>query len=178
MFVLKFWYQSPLLCTKEIYLYMMFLTASSVHQSWINQLYALDSRGTKCSWNYYIRRMTRDVWNSGLVLVLRVSIFYYFELSDCVSLRSEFRYDFNMETMSGSSLPPVICRRAHVLFMLFVFAAHRGDQHILCGVFVLLVFVVFILCGQFLWIVHGWLLLRCPLTSVSRFFEKKLEMFR
>jgi hypothetical protein len=122
MFVLKFWYQSPLLCTKEIYLYMMFLTASSVHQSWINQLYALDSRGTKCSWNYYIRRMTRDVWNSGLVLVLRVSIFYYFELSDCVSLRSEFRYDFNMETMSGSSLPPVICRRAHVLFMLFVFA--------------------------------------------------------
>jgi hypothetical protein len=48
--------------------------------------------------------------------------------------------------------------------------AHRGDQHILCGVFVLLVFVVFTLCCQFLWIVHCRLLLRSPLTSVSRFF--------
>ena len=116
----------------------MFLTASNVHQSWINQLYALDSRGTKCSWNYYIRRMTRVVWSSGLVLVLRVSIFLYFKFSDCVSLRSEFRYDFNMETMSGSSLPPVICRRAHVLFMLFVFVcSSRWPTHIVwCFCFV------------------------------------------
>ena len=135
MFVFKFWYQSPLLCTKEIYLCMMFLTASNVHQSWINQLYALDSRGTKCSWNYYIRRMTRVVWSSGLVLVLRVSIFLYFKFSDCVSLRSEFRYDFNMEAMSGSSLPPVICRRAHVLFMLFVFVLLIAVTNTYCVVF-------------------------------------------
>jgi len=26
------------------------------------------------------------------------------------------------KTMFGSSLPPVVCRRAHVLFMLFMFA--------------------------------------------------------
>ena len=30
-------------------------------------------------------------------------------------------YDFHIKTMFGSSLPPVVCRRAHVLFTLFVF---------------------------------------------------------
>ena len=32
----------------------------------------------------------------------------------------DVRYDFRIETMFGSSLPPVVCRRAHVLFTLFV----------------------------------------------------------
>ena len=31
------------------------------------------------------------------------------------------RYDFRIKTMFSSSLSPVVCRRAHVLFMLFVF---------------------------------------------------------
>ena len=30
-------------------------------------------------------------------------------------------YDFCIKTMFGSSLPPVVCRKAHVLFTLFVF---------------------------------------------------------
>jgi hypothetical protein len=34
----------------------------------------------------------------------------------------------------GSSLPPVVCRRADVLFSLFVFVAHSGVYHILCCV--------------------------------------------
>jgi len=33
----------------------------------------------------------------------------------------DVRYDFRIKTMFGSSLPPVVCRRADVLFMLFVF---------------------------------------------------------
>ena len=33
----------------------------------------------------------------------------------------DVRYDFRIEMMFGSSLPPVVCRRAHVLFTLFVF---------------------------------------------------------
>ena len=41
----------------------------------------------------------------------------------------DVRYDFRIKTMFGSSLPPVICGRAHVLFVLF---AHSGVQHILC----------------------------------------------
>jgi hypothetical protein len=32
------------------------------------------------------------------------------------------RYDISMHTMFGSSLPPVVCRRSHVLFTLFVSA--------------------------------------------------------
>ena len=31
------------------------------------------------------------------------------------------RYDFSIKTMFGLSLPQVVCRRAHVLFTLFVF---------------------------------------------------------
>ena len=34
----------------------------------------------------------------------------------------DVRYDFRMQTMFVSSLPPVVCRRAHVLFTLFVLA--------------------------------------------------------
>jgi hypothetical protein len=39
-----------------------------------------------------------------------------------------------MKTMIGSSLSPVVCRRAHVLFTLFVLClfAHSGVQHMLC----------------------------------------------
>ena len=34
----------------------------------------------------------------------------------------DFRYDFRMKTMFGSHLSPVVCRRVHVLFTLFVVA--------------------------------------------------------
>ena len=45
--------------------------------------------------------------------------------------------------MFGSSLPPVVCRRAHVLFTLCVcLLAHSGVHHILCCVFVLIFFVL------------------------------------
>jgi hypothetical protein len=40
-------------------------------------------------------------------------------------------------TVFRSSLRPAVCRRAHVLFTLFVFT-HSGVQHILCCVFVCL----------------------------------------
>jgi hypothetical protein len=33
----------------------------------------------------------------------------------------DVHYDFCIKLMFGSSLPPVVSRRAHVLFMLFVF---------------------------------------------------------
>jgi hypothetical protein len=42
-----------------------------------------------------------------------------------------------LNTILGSPLPPVVCRRAHVLFTLCFFA-HSGVQHILCCVFVFL----------------------------------------
>jgi len=65
----------------------------------------------------------------------------------------DVRYDFRIKTMFGSSLPPVVCRRAHVLFTLFVFV---------CAVMVNTYCVVFLFyflhrvypIVQFIWIVH------------------------
>ena len=33
----------------------------------------------------------------------------------------DVRYDFRMKAMFGLYLPPVVCRRVHILFTLFVF---------------------------------------------------------
>ena len=41
----------------------------------------------------------------------------------------DVRYDFRIKTMFGSSLPPVVCRREHVLF---VFDGYSAVQHIMC----------------------------------------------
>jgi hypothetical protein len=52
------------------------------------------------------------------------SSFYFFVLSYYVSLCSEFSVAMSVTIsvhMISSNLPPVVCRRAHVLFTLFVF---------------------------------------------------------
>ena len=69
----------------------------------------------------------------------------------------DVRYNFRIKTMFGSSLSPVVCRSAHVLFTLFVFVcAYWCPTHIvLCFYFVLCN-----LCCQFLWIIHFVLRLR------------------
>ena len=66
----------------------------------------------------------------------------------------DVHYDFYIKTMFGSFLPPLVCRRVHVLFTvfcgdfvflfvcLFFFFAHSGVQHILCCVFVLFLLVL------------------------------------
>ena len=64
--------------------------------------------------------------------------------------------------------PPVVCRKVHVLFTLFVLFAHSGVQHILSCVFVLFVFVLCTPCCQCLWIVPFWLAHRYSLTFIYR----------
>jgi hypothetical protein len=44
--------------------------------------------------------------------------------------------------MFGSSLPPVVSRRIHVLFTLFIFFGYSGVQHLLCCIFVLFLFCI------------------------------------
>jgi hypothetical protein len=71
------------------------------------------------------------------------------------------RCDFRINTMFGSSLPPVLWGSDHVLFPLFVcvylpIVVSNTD----CAVYF---FVLSILCCQFLCIVHLWLALRCSL---------------
>ena len=55
-------------------------------------------------------------------------------------------YDFPIKTMFGSSLPPVVCWRAHVLFTLFVFVCVKWcPAHIVlyyCFVFLHIVYPV------------------------------------
>jgi hypothetical protein len=46
----------------------------------------------------------------------------------------DIRNDFHINMMFGSSLPPVVCSRAHVLRYLCLFA-HISVKHILCCVF-------------------------------------------
>ena len=66
---------------------------------------------------------------------------------------------FPRETMFGLSLPPIVCRRAHVLYTLsvFIFSYWSGvfGGGLLCCK-----------CCQFLLIVHFVLLLRCSLAFV------------
>ena len=48
----------------------------------------------------------------------------------------DVRYDFRIiETMLGSSLLPVVCRRAHVLFTLFVYCLRIVVSNTYCFVF-------------------------------------------
>jgi len=61
-------------------------------------------------------------------------------------------YDFRIKPMFDSSLPPVVCRRVYVLFTCYLCLFADSD--------VLFVFVLCILCYQFLQIVHFWLPLR------------------
>ena len=56
--------------------------------------------------------------------VFLISLFVCVVLLCVFTFRVPFcdvRYDFRIDTMFGLSLPPVVFRRAHVLFMLFVF---------------------------------------------------------
>ena len=67
--------------------------------------------------------------------------------------------------MFGSSLPPFVCRRVHVLFTLFVFVCVEW-----CLIHIVLCFVVFhrlvYPSCQFLWIIYFRLPLRYSLTCI------------
>ena len=57
----------------------------------------------------------------GRVCHLEVAYHTYWCMSYYVSVHNQFRdvlYDFCIKTTFGSSLPPVVCRRVQVLFML------------------------------------------------------------
>ena len=65
--------------------------------------------------------------------------------------------------MFGSSLSPVVCRRGHVLYTLFVFVCVYWCPQIVCSIFVRIV----CLCCHFLWMVHLWLPLWYSLTFIA-----------
>ena len=95
---------------------------------------------------------------------VHVSSFYFIVLSYCVSLRSEFRYDFRIKTIQGSSLPPIVCRRVHVLFTLFVFV--YVWHIVLCFVFLRPVYPM-------LAVLYRMSICDCPFGILWRFFYIK-----
>ena len=75
---------------------------------------------------------------------------------------------------SKHTLPPVVCRRAHVLFTVFVFVCVGGVQHTPRCAFVLFVLAL-CLCCQLLWIVHFWFPLRFSLTFIYTKIQTEVD---
>ena len=101
---------------------------------------------------------------SSICVILVILVLYYYVFTFLVQ-RCDVRYDFLIKRCSVRLYHPVVCNRAHVLFMLFVFVCvFSGVQHILCCV--VFFFILCTLCCQFLWIVHFWLPLRYSLTCI------------
>jgi hypothetical protein len=114
--------------------------------------------------------------SNGITLVLKTDPFEFLDqfkswsmllifLVFCVVLLCVFTfwvpwcdvcYDICIQTMFGSSLPPVVCKRVHVLLTWFVFVWSSTY----CVVFFLFFFVLCTLCCKFLWIVLFWMFLR------------------
>jgi hypothetical protein len=62
--------------------------------------------------------------NLVIVCALKCLIQKKYLIDICLSVpRRVARYNFGKKTMFGSSLPPVVCRRDHVLITLYVFAS-------------------------------------------------------
>ena len=78
----------------------------------------------------------------------------------------DVRYDIRMKTMFSSSLLPVVCRRAHVLFTLFVFVFVKWCQShiVLCFWFGLVSCVPYNACFS------GLSLFDCHFAILERFF--------
>jgi hypothetical protein len=91
-------------------------------------------------------------WRLEYMKVVNTSL-EYIQVEDLTQVKNTYRllsWHRLLITMFGSWLPPVVCRRAHVLYL----CKDSGVQHILCCVFALFVFVLCTLCCQFLGIVH------------------------
>jgi hypothetical protein len=87
----------------------------------------------KSKWNFFSKFLHLSIELLKICFQLVCPTFWI----SCCGVRN----DFCIKTMFGSSLPPFVCRRAHVLFTLFVFVAYSGVQHILCFCFVFLCYV-------------------------------------
>ena len=70
----------------------------------------------------------------------------------------------------------LVCRSAHVLFTLFVFACALWCPTHIVFCFVSFFFVLCTLCCQFLWIVHIWLPLRYSLAFISHIVVSQIHL--
>ena len=106
--------------------------------------------------------------NVNIVSRCKENIIECFSLYHDIALRSKFRgvksrYAFRIITMFGSSLSPIVCMRAHVLFTLFVFVCVEWCQ----------THIVLCFCFVFLSLVYPMLQvsLDCPFVITSSVFS-------
>ena len=83
-------------------------------------------------------------------------------------------YDFWIKTIFITSLPPVVCRRAQILFMLFVVCLHIVVSNTYHVVFL---FCFSSSCCQVFWIVHFWLPLWYYLTFIN-YLTDNINVYR
>jgi hypothetical protein len=79
---------------------------------------------TICIGHHYAQTNTNNINKTCALLNANLLIYLVFLCCPIIYLHvpcCDVHYDFRIKTMFNSSLPPVVCRRAHVLFMLFVF---------------------------------------------------------
>jgi hypothetical protein len=81
----------------------------------INDIYCvLDQHGLVLVWGIVTIPVSKQD-------ATRLNFFNVFVICTWGVYFSSVRYDFRIKRMFGSSLPPVVCRKTHVLFTLFVF---------------------------------------------------------
>jgi hypothetical protein len=68
------------------------------------------------NWRFFIDVLVGSVLLIFIVFSVVLLCVFTYRVTCC-----DVCYDFRINTMFGSSLPPVVCRRARVLFMFFVF---------------------------------------------------------
>jgi len=108
------------------------------------------------------------VSNCVVICHIHLSCVYLYRMLIYI-MYCDVRYDFRINTMFGSYLPPLTCRRTHFLLTLFVFVYVLWcPTHIVMCFCVLFFFVLCSLRYQFLSIVLFWLLLRYSLTFIYR----------
>ena len=134
---------------------------------WFNYIASVRSRNcllfASTSWVH------RVVSGGSVLLICLVFCVVLFCVFTFLVLCCDGRYDCRIKIIFSSSLTPVVCRKAHVLVTLFVFACVEWcPTHIvLCCVFCFVSrSAVCTQCCQFLWIVHSWLPLRFSLAFI------------
>jgi hypothetical protein len=87
-----------------------------------------------CTWS--LNCILSYIWIIIFLSLLQMELYVFTFWVPCCDVR----YDFCIKTMFGSSLPPVVCRRPHVLFTLFMFVwVQWCPTHVvLCFCFVIL----------------------------------------
>ena len=102
----------------------IYMCERSINFAYIPMIFFLVEFGTGLTvWYLFVFHFTAKCDSIILYYSAHRFSFYFVLLCVCTFWVAccDVRYDFRIKTMFGSSLPPVVCRRAHVLFTLFVF---------------------------------------------------------